>query len=126
MTPGFVHLRVHSEFSIEDSVVRLPGLVDAVSAAAMPAVALTDANNMFGLVKYYRQCLQQGIKPIAGCDLLLRMPGETGRGLPLPLLCSSDEGYKNLTRLITRAYLEGRNDHGVGICLLYTSDAADE
>lgn len=115
MTPGFIHLRVHSEFSIEDSVVRLPGLVDAVSAAAMPAVALTDANNMFGLVKYYRECLKQGIKPIAGCDLLLRMPGETGRGLPLPLLCSSNEGYKNLTRLITRAYLEGRNDHGVGI-----------
>ena len=55
MRPGFIHLRLHSEFSIEDSVVRLPGLVDAVSAAAMPAVALTDANNMFGLVKYYTE-----------------------------------------------------------------------
>jgi len=122
--PGFVHLRVHSEFSIEDSVVRLPGLAAGVSSAGMPAVALTDPNNMFGLVKFYRQCLNHGIKPLAGCDLLLRLPGQVGRGYPLPLLCCSTEGYKNLTRLITRAYLEGRTEHGVGIGLEWLTPAA--
>ncbi len=117
MTDRFVHLRVHSEFSIEDSVVRLPGLAKATAGAGMPAVALTDANNLFGLVKFYRLCLAEGIKPLVGCDLLVRQPGQTGRGHPLPLLCMNDEGYKNLTRLITRAFLEGRSDDGVAVDL---------
>jgi len=110
MSAEFVHLRIHSEFSIQDSVVRLPGLIGAVQAGHMPAVALTDRNNLFGLVKFYSRSLDAGVKPIAGVDLMIRRPGEKGDGSPLVLLCRNKEGYGNLTRLITRAYLDGQSD----------------
>jgi DNA polymerase III subunit alpha len=76
MIAGFVHLRLHTEYSLVDSVVRVEELVDAVLAAEMPAVALTDQNNLFAMVKLYRATLERGIKPIIGVDLLVREPGE--------------------------------------------------
>jgi DNA polymerase III subunit alpha len=108
MTAGFVHLRLHTEYSLVDSVVRVEELVDAVLAAEMPAVALTDQNNLFAMVKLYRAALERGIKPIIGVDLLVREPGERAQPSRLTLLCQSEAGYRNVTRLLSRAYLEGQ------------------
>jgi DNA polymerase-3 subunit alpha len=108
MTCGFVHLRLHTEYSLVDSVVRVEELVDAVLAAEMPAVALTDQNNLFAMVKLYRAALERGIKPIVGVDLLVRDSGERSQPSRLTLLCQSEIGYRNVTRLLSRAYLEGQ------------------
>src|SRR5581483_2870452 len=76
MAKGFVHLRLHTEYSLIDSVVRVPQLIDAVAAAGMPAVALTDQSNLFAMVKFYRAALARGVKPLIGVDLVLREAGE--------------------------------------------------
>jgi DNA polymerase III subunit alpha len=108
MSPGFIHLRLHSEYSLSDSVVRIPELIAAVAAAGMPAVAVTDQNNLFAMVKFYREALQRGVKPIVGVDLVVREEGERREPTRLTLLCQTQEGYRNLARLLTRAYLESR------------------
>ena len=76
MSHGFVHLRLHTEYSLSDSVVRIPELVAATAAAGMPAVAVTDQNNLFAMVKFYREALKAGVKPLVGVDLLVREEGE--------------------------------------------------
>jgi DNA polymerase-3 subunit alpha len=68
-TSPFVHLRVHSEFSVVDGTVRIDDLVSRVADMAQPAVALTDLSNLFGLVKFYNAARGKGVKPIAGCDV---------------------------------------------------------
>ncbi|HEV2701083.1 MAG TPA: DNA polymerase III subunit alpha [Steroidobacteraceae bacterium] len=110
MTAQFVHLRLHTEFSLVDSVVRVPELLTATAAAGMPAVAVTDQNNLFAMVKFYREALSQGIKPIVGVDLLIAESAERRGSSRLTLLCQTQEGYRNVTRLITRAYLEGQKN----------------
>jgi DNA polymerase-3 subunit alpha len=104
----FVHLRLHTEYSLIDSVVRVPELVDAVAAAGMHAVAVTDQTNLFSMVKFYRAALAGGVKPIIGVDLLVREVGERAQPSRLTLLCQSQTGYANITRLVTRTYLEGQ------------------
>ncbi len=106
--PGFVHLRLHTEFSLIDSVVRVPELVEAVAMAGMPAVAVTDQNNLFAMVKFYRAALARGIKPIIGVDLLVHEAGERQLPSRITLLCQSQTGYRNVTRLVSRAYQEGQ------------------
>jgi DNA polymerase-3 subunit alpha len=105
----FVHLRLHTEYSLIDSVVRVPELVDAVAAAGMSAVAVTDQNNLFAMVKFYRAALARGVKPIIGVDLLIREHGDRQQASRLTLLCQSQTGYGNITRLVSRAYLEGQH-----------------
>ena len=108
MTPQFVHLRLHSEYSLVDGLVRIKPLAKKVAEMGMPAVALTDFNNFFGLVKFYKATQAAGIKPILGADLLVQ--DETGEGKPtqLLLLVADQSGYQNLTKLISRAYQEGQ------------------
>ena len=101
----FVHLVVHTEYSLVDSVVRIPALVEAVRAHRMPAVAVTEAANFFSLIKFYREAERSGIKPILGADV--RVVPERGEGHRLVLLCRHAEGYRQLSRLLSRAYLEG-------------------
>src|SRR5579863_7123576 len=108
MAVGFIHLRLHSEYSLSDSVVRIPELVAAVADAGMPAVAVTDQNNLFAMVKFYREALQRGIKPIIGVDLSVREEGERREPSRVTLLCQTQQGYRNLARLLSRAYLESR------------------
>ncbi|MGH8401205.1 MAG: PHP domain-containing protein, partial [Gammaproteobacteria bacterium] len=74
MTPRFIHLRLHTEYSLLDSVIRIPELMDLAVERRMPAVALTDQGNLFALVKFYKEAQQRGIKPIIGADLRLRDP----------------------------------------------------
>jgi DNA polymerase-3 subunit alpha len=120
----FVHLRVHTEYSLVDGVVRIDserspegstlreGLIDATARLGMPAVALTDQGNLFALVKFYRSAQSRGIKPLIGVDALLREEGERAEPSRLVLLCQDEGGYRNLTRLVSRSYLEGRGRHG--------------
>ncbi|TLZ20558.1 MAG: DNA polymerase III subunit alpha [Gammaproteobacteria bacterium] len=108
MPHGFVHLRLHTEYSLSDSVVRVPELVAAVAAAGMPAVAVTDQGNLFAMVKFYREALKAGVKPLVGVDLLVAEEGERQPPTRLTLLCQSPAGYRNLARLVSRAYLEGQ------------------
>ena len=68
----FVHLHLHTEYSLVDSVVRIDDLVAAAAAKGMPAVGVTDQNNLFAMVKFYKAALGAGIKPIIGVDLLVR------------------------------------------------------
>ena len=104
----FVHLRLHTEFSLLDSVVRVPELMRAVATANMSAVGLSDEHNLFALVKFYRAALANGIKPVIGVDLWLRENGERASPSRFTLFCQDDRGYRNVTRLLTRAWLEGQ------------------
>jgi len=104
----FVHLHVHTEYSLVDSTVRIPALMAKAAADGMPAVAMTDRNNLFGLVKFYKRALEAGVKPIIGADLCIAGDGEQERPHTLIVLCQHVAGYRNLSRLISRAYLEGR------------------
>ena len=104
----FVHLHLHSEYSLVDSTIRIKALVDACVRANMPAVALTDECNMFALVKFYKACSAAGIKPISGCDLWISAPDDP-RPWRLNLLCQNREGYLNLSRLVSRAWREGQH-----------------
>jgi DNA polymerase-3 subunit alpha len=113
MNPAFVHLQLHTEFSLANSVVRIPALMQRAVELGMPAVAMTDQNNLFGLVKFYQAARKHGIKPIVGADLLVWEPEDPAKPSRLLLLCQDYEnGYRNLSRLLTRAYLEGQH-HGV-------------
>ncbi|HEX4910907.1 MAG TPA: DNA polymerase III subunit alpha [Permianibacter sp.] len=104
----FVHLRVHTEYSMVDGLLRVDELVKSCAKAGMPAVALTDQNNLCGLVKFYKGAQGAGLKPLIGSDIWLkseRMGNELFRAV---LLAQTNAGYKNLTRLISRAYTEGQ------------------
>ncbi|MCF6229958.1 MAG: DNA polymerase III subunit alpha [Gammaproteobacteria bacterium] len=114
MNPTFVHLRLHSEFSLVDGMVRLKPLVKAVAAAGMPAVALTDQSNMFGLVKFYNAAVAAGVKPIIGCDIWLNNEEEPNQPFHLLLLSKNQQGYRNLTEIISQSYTEGQH-HGKAI-----------
>ncbi len=106
-TPGFVHLHVHSEFSLVDSVLRIKPLVDAVRAADMPALAVTERGNLFSLVKFFRAALSAGVKPVIGAEVTLAE--EDGNGAAsMVLLCRNVHGYRALGRLLSRAYREGQ------------------
>src|SRR4051794_2445417 len=112
ISPAFVHLRIHTEYSLQDSVVRIPELIERVAQLGMPAVAVTDQHNLFAMVKFYREALKQGVKPIIGVDVLLRGRGERAAPTRLTLLCKDPAGYQNVANLVTRAWLEGQ-DRGV-------------
>ncbi len=108
MTPGFVHLHVHTEYSLVDGLVRVKPLVAACAAAGMPACAVTDQSNLFAMVKFYRAAQYAGVKPIIGVELWVRDAQHKDEAARLVLLCQNREGYLNLTRLVTRSYLEGQ------------------
>ncbi|HEX4353199.1 MAG TPA: DNA polymerase III subunit alpha, partial [Polyangiales bacterium] len=105
----FVHLHVHSQYSMLDSALRLKALVKSAKAQNMPAVALTDHGNMFGAVQFHGECVKQGIKPILGCELNLC----TDRKLSareahhMVVLARSQRGYENLVKLTSLGWVEG-------------------
>src|SRR5215831_4927309 len=102
--PSFVHLRVHSEYSIVDGMLRIDDAVAAAARDRMPALALTDLANVFGLVKFYTAARKSGVKPIVGCDLWITHEAERDQPHRLLLLCQSREGYLKLCDWLTRAY----------------------
>ena len=119
MTAGFVHLRLHTEFSLTDGIVRVEPpkrkgggvgatLTSRAAELKFPAAAVTDLNNLFAMVKFYKSAEAAGIKPIVGADVRLeeRAPGESPERLTL--LVQNDPGYRNLTKLISLSYTEGQ------------------
>ena len=104
MSAGFVHLRVHSEFSLVDGLVRIKPLASTVAEMNMPAVALTDFCNMFAQVKFQRATMGAGIKPLFGADLLIEstVPGEDPS--QMVFLAKSLQGYRNLTELVSEIH----------------------
>ena len=104
----FVHLRLHTEFSLEDGTVRIDRLVERASALGMPAVAVTDWHNLFGLVKFYRAAERAGIKPIVGADLRVNDPSDPEHPGVITVLCRDNSGYLNLCKLLSKSFLEGR------------------
>ena len=108
MSTPFVHLRVHSEYSLGNSIVRIPRLMDRLVELGMPAVGLADDGNLFALVKFYRAAEARGIKPIIGADLNLMLDGETETGKICVLTCGR-EGYRQLSEAITRSFIEGQH-----------------
>jgi DNA polymerase III subunit alpha len=109
MPADFVHLHVHSEYSLVDSTIRIDRLVAACAQAGMPAVALTDQVNLFALVKFYAAAEKAGIKPIAGADVWIADPADRAKPHRVTLLCQDLEGYRNLSRLVSKAWSDGRH-----------------
>ena len=125
MTAPFVHLRLHSEYSLVDGLIRIKPLAAKVAEMAMPAVALTDFNNFFGLVKFYKACQANGIKPILGADLLVLNENGEGNTTQLVLLVADQTGYQNLTKLVSKAYQEGQRQGVPTIKRSWLAEASD-
>jgi len=104
----FVHLHLHSEFSLVDSTIRLKPLISEVVERGMAAVALTDQSNLFAMVKLYKLALASGVKPIFGADVWVYHAEREQTLSRLVLLCQNDVGYLNLKRLVSRAYADGQ------------------
>jgi DNA polymerase-3 subunit alpha len=100
---------LHTEYSLVDGIVRVPDLMAAVAAAGMPAVALTDQSNLFAMVKFYKEAQAAGVKPLIGVDAWIREPGERAPPSRIVFLCQNLVGYRHLTQLVTRSYLEGQH-----------------
>lgn len=108
MNPSFIHLHLHTEYSIKDGLISIKPLMEAVKNANMPAVAMTDLCNLFAMVKFYRAAIAAGIKPIMGADILIHNETDPKSPSRLVLLCQNQTGYRNLTRLISKTYIEGQ------------------
>ena len=109
MSDSFVHLRAHTEYSVVEGLCRIKALVGAAKDAAMPAVAVTDHINLFGLVKFYKAATAAGIKPICGADIMVIDDELKQEPFYLTLLAQNALGYRNLMELISRGYGEGQN-----------------
>ncbi|WKD50647.1 DNA polymerase III subunit alpha [Microbulbifer spongiae] len=107
MTQSFVHLRIHSEFSLMDGLVRIKPAIARARELEMPALALTDQCNLYGQIKFYRACLSAGIKPVTGADFWLSEGGE-GKPTLFTLYAMNGDGYRNIIALISRAWMEGQ------------------
>ena len=113
--PEFVHLHLHSEYSLLDGASHIDELVDQVGKLGMKALAVTDHGNMFGAVAFYDAAIDKGIKPILGCEIYVA-PGsrhdKAGSGIEeaynhMTLLAADEVGYHNLIRLVSIGYTEG-------------------
>src|SRR3989344_5509326 len=110
----FVHLHVHSEYSLLDGLSKIPKLVSQAKIMGMKHLALTDHGSLYGAIKFYKECKQEGINPIIGCEIYLakrqisdKDPAFDKESYHLTLLALDFEGYKNLMKLVTTAHLEG-------------------
>jgi DNA polymerase-3 subunit alpha len=108
----FVHLHCHTDYSLLDGACEIGQLMDIVAAQKMPAVAMTDHGNLFGAVQFYNTAKAKGIHPVIGCEVYVSQQGhktrsETDRYNHLVLLCENQEGYRNLIKLVSTAFLDG-------------------
>ncbi len=122
--PGFVHLHVHSEFSLSDGIIRIDDLVNTSIEKNFSAVALTDLSNLFGLIKFYKSARAKGIKPIIGSEIQVIKDYDSIPG-PLVLLVKNQTGYTNLTKLVSKAYVEGQKTGEPLVKLEWLSEFSD-
>ena len=131
---SFVHLRVHSAYSLAEGAIKIPRLVDLCVNDRMPAVALTDTRNLFGALEFSVTCAEDGVQPIIGCQMSVRREddgGPTGNGARLPepdqlvLLCQTDEGYGNLLTLVSQSFLETPPGETPHVSMAYIAAHAD-
>ena len=108
MQRSFVHLHLHSEYSLVNGMIRLPALVDQTLQYQMPACALTDMGNLYGAVKFFNKCSAQGIKPIIGAEVYLENPDKVTQPYILVLLVQDSAGYVHLSQLLSQGYREGQ------------------
>ncbi len=108
MPAPFVHLRVHTEFSLVDGLVRIKPLINKALEMEMPAVAVTDQCNFYGLIKFYRAAQGAGLKPIGGADFWVAPAVADAPPALITLLAMNKQGYRNMTELISMAYLKGQ------------------
>lgn len=111
---NFIHLKVHTEYSLVDSIISINNLMAATKSQGMMAVALTDDNNLFATIKFYQQARQHGIKPIIGADLGLLNPHKPQEPYRFTCLCQNLPGYHNLLKLVSRSFMEGQ-EHGIPV-----------
>jgi DNA polymerase-3 subunit alpha len=109
MPKQFVHLHLHTDYSLIDGLVRVKPLVKQVAESGMPAIAITDQHNLFAAVKLFNAAMQAGVKPILGADLRLRDPADAKQSTRFVLLCMNMTGFHNLSRLLSKAYMEGQH-----------------
>lgn len=125
MPASFVHLRLHTEYSLVDGLVRIKPLVKALTGMGMPAVAVTDQNNMCSLVKFYKASMGAGIKPICGADLWLSNKDPDNALSRISLLVMNAVGYRNLTELISRGFIDGQRNGQIIIEREWVAEAAE-
>src|SRR5271157_5258449 len=110
---NFVHLHLHTDYSLLDGACEIEKLMDRAASLKMPAVALTDHGNLFGAIKFYEAAKKRNIKPIIGCEVYVApasrfdRSADTDRPNHLVLLCENERGYRNLVKLASSAYIEG-------------------
>ena len=107
MLQEFVHLHLHSEYSLSDGIIRIEELISKASGQDFSAVALTDINNLFGLIKFYRLARTAGVKPIVGSEVKVSTDKDSQPG-NLVLLVKNKTGYTNLTKLVSKGYVDGQ------------------
>jgi len=107
MQQEFVHLHLHSEYSLSDGIIRIEELIDKSCDLSFSSVALTDLTNLFGLIKFYRLARKKGIKPIVGSEIQVAKDLDSQTG-SLVMLVKNKIGYTNLTKLVSKAYVEGQ------------------
>lgn len=105
---NFVHLHVHTEYSLVDGLLRVDDYVDSLVDKGMWSGAVTELHNVFSMVKFYRKCIERGIKPVIGAELCLENETDADRNLRLVLLCRNNDGFRNLAELITLSYTQGQ------------------
>ncbi len=108
MKSAFVHLHIHSEYSVVNGMLRLGSLVEESLQQQAPAVALTDLSNLYGAVKFYSKCVAKGIKPIIGAEITLDNPDKVNQPYILVLLVQNAQGYANLSKLLSVGYQKGQ------------------
>src|SRR6185369_5738126 len=117
---SFVHLHLHTQYSLLDGANKIAKLIPQVKALGMPAVAMTDHGNMFGAIEFYRTCVANAVQPIIGCEVYLAPRGRAERGAQqcsddyeaggnfhMILLAMNLQGYKNLCKMVSLSYQEG-------------------
>ncbi|MDP1646029.1 MAG: DNA polymerase III subunit alpha [Thiobacillus sp.] len=123
--PHFIHLRLHTEYSVADGLVRVDEAVKRARESAMPALGVSDLSNTFGWVKFYRAARAAGIKPIFGCDVWVTNAADRNRPSRLVLLVQHREGYRRLCELLTRAYQENMHRGRAEIDPAWLAEGAD-
>ena len=135
--PDFVHLRVHSAYSLSEGAIKVPNLIELCKQHKMPAVALTDTGNLFGALEFSISASKAGLQPIIGCQLLVDRPEDCGGKSShranaqrpsfdtLILIAQNQQGYRNLVKLVSRSFLETPPDEKAHIKFSDLSDRTE-